>query len=134
MTTPPEEPNMRRIFSTNAPVDVSAKYADQVDTILEKAVTLRETVYLSTNDQKDFYVFVDEYNAPDGTGNRWATEYHDFSSREVMEFDDRASAEAHYEKTVRAAATAVGLGTDSNPAEPGTFEVIDVPGIPGWRP
>lgn len=126
-----KEPAMpRNVISTNAYIEVTEEYAEQVDAILDKAIPLRETYDRDDIGQKSFRVWVAEYDAPDGGGTRWAVDYYDTASREVEEFDNQADAELRYEEMVRA--TAENLGTN-NDDEQETFTETDVPDVPGYE-
>ena len=119
---------MRNIISTNAPVDVPAEYAGEVEDLLRRAITDRET-YMREDGRKTFYVRLIAYDAPDGSGRRWAVEYFDPASWEVEEFERETDAEERYEETVRAAGANLREDDDGNQI---TFNVTDVPGVPGY--
>jgi hypothetical protein len=65
---------MRNVISTNAHVEVTDEYAEQVDKLLETAIPMRETYMRGDGGQKDFHLKVVSYDAPDGSGERWAVE------------------------------------------------------------
>ena len=120
---------MRSVISTNAHADVTDEYAEAVDKILEKEIMLRDT-QLREHGQITFRVCVAEYDAPDGSGKRWAVDYADPASREVEEFDSQYAAETRYVEMVRASAKDLSL--DEN-GEPIPFTYSDVSGVPGYQ-
>jgi antitoxin (DNA-binding transcriptional repressor) of toxin-antitoxin stability system len=119
----------RNVISTNAHIDVTDDYADQVREILDNpgALIERETCQRNEHGQIDYYTRVVSYDA--GGGARWAVDYFDPASREVEEFDDQAAAEARYEEMVRASAGDLGYDYEGEQVE---FTETDVAGVPGY--
>ena len=121
----------RNVISTNAHIDVTDEYSEQIDKLIETdaATLLRRTTQRNELGHVDYYTYVVAYDAPNGKGERWAVDYSDPASREVEEFDNQADAEARYEEMVRAAAANLRVNNDDVQE---TFTETDVPGVPGY--
>lgn len=95
---------MRNVISTNAYIEVSEEYSEQIDELLGKidgiaVLVLRETYRGKDSDR--FHIRLLTYRQP-GSGERvYAVEYYDGTSHEVEETADEAEATARYEESVR---------------------------------